>query len=54
MAPGQEVNEDNLGVFFGLQWNDGICVYSLESPLWGDSNAYTHSINFHDKIRENP
>ena len=41
MAPGQEANDDNLGIFFYLLDNNGMFVYLSELPQWGNSNEYT-------------
>ena len=39
MAPGHEANGED---FFDLLDNNGMWVYSLESPRCGDSNEYKH------------
>ena len=43
MAPSQEANDDNLGIFFSIFYTIIVCcVYSLDS----DSNEYTqHTIS---------
>ena len=46
MVPGQEANGDNLAFFFfSIFYTKSVCcVYSLESPHWGESNENTQHI----------
>ena len=43
LALGQEANRDIFSVFFNMKV---CCVFSLESPHPGDSNAYTQYTSF--------
>ena len=50
MAPVQEANGDNIGNFFSILYTImACCVYSMESPLQGDSVILmsTHNIQFY-------
>ena len=38
IAPGQEAKNDIFSIFLNVKV---YCVFSLESPHWGDSNEYT-------------
>ena len=49
MAPVQEANSDNLGIFFYFLYSD--CMLSLLIRI---ASMSTHNIQFHDKIRKIP
>ena len=46
IAPSQKHNRDIFSNFFNMKV---CCVYSLESPHWGDSNEYTQYTVFNIK-----
>ena len=52
IAQSQRHNRDIFSIFFNMEV---CCVFSLESPQWGDSNEYTQRtiINIKKKITRN-
>ena len=46
MAQGQDANDDKIGIFFDLLYNNYMLSVFVEAILMS-----THNIQFHDKIR---
>ena len=51
IVPGQENSRDIFSIFFYMKV---YCVFSLESPRWGDSNEYIQYAIFNLKTESYP